>query len=88
MRCLKPNCGSTDGFYVILTRTVQAHAMDGRILELVVDDEQFGKEPFVCATCGGNSVEFSNTDVDAFWKIFSQRVDRRVSNPKWLEEQS
>ena len=88
MRCLEPRCGATDGFYFITTRTTQVHAIDGRVLDLVLDEEQFQKEPFACGTCGSRKVEVSNQDIDAFWKIFNQRVDRRVNNPKWIDDQS
>lgn len=85
MKCLKKGCGATDGFYAVLTRTVQVHAMDGNVLELVLDEEQFREEPFACASCGSKKVQYTNADVEVFWKIFGQRVDRKIHNPNWLD---
>jgi hypothetical protein len=83
MRC--KTCGNGEEFYVNLHRIVQTHAIDGKLLELVVDDEQFSpKGAFICAPCGSVEVELTNDDIDTFWTLFGQRVNRRIDNPRWL----
>lgn len=89
MRCENPKCWGNDEFYVALDRIVKIHTIGGIILDLSVDVEQFLRDnPWVCAKCEGRAVEVTNDDIDAFWKIYGTRIDRKIKNPKWTDEHS
>lgn len=87
MKCQQ--CNSSDEFYVILTRAVKVHTVGESVLDLIVDDEQFVDpsrlKPFACANCGSTDIDVENKDIDAFWGIYNQRVDRKVLRPKYLK---
>lgn len=87
MRCLK--CGKSDEFFVTLERMVWLHTMSEEVLDMVIDGEQFPRaDAFACANCGSTEIDVTNADIDGFWKLFNQRVDRKVRNPEHLIDPS
>lgn len=83
MKCNK--CGNFTEFFACLARLVRVDTMDGHVFDLRIDEEQFsdagGGSPFCCAWCKSADIEFSNADVDSFWRFFNARVDRRIRKP-------
>ena len=81
MKCL--NCKQGEEFFLVLTRGVIVHTIAQQVLEVEVDGEQLAeKNHAACAKCGSTKVDMTNADIDAFWAIYGQRVERRVKNPE------